>query len=243
MNQIAKTTDLMAVISQVAMNPEADIEKMDRLLQMKERLDSQAAEMRANKAMVKAQREMTPVATDAMNAQTRSKYASYAALDKALRPIYTKHGFSLSFDTSPGDPGWVTVVCHVAHSGGHSRTHQVTLPADGIGAKGNPVMTKTHAAGSAMSYGMRYLLKLIFNVAVGEDDDDGNRAGQTQTITQEQADELASRIDDNRIPMDRFEAWMKRALKVDSIADLNPNGLKTANAQVDAIIKSGKYKV
>jgi ribosomal protein L16 Arg81 hydroxylase len=241
MNEIAKTTDLMAVISQVAMNPEADIEKMDRLLKMKERLDSQAAEMKANKAMVKAQREMSPVATDAMNAQTRSKYASYAALDKDLRPIYTKHGFSLSFDTTQTDPGWVTVVCHVAHSGGHSRTHQVTLPADGIGAKGSPVMTKTHAAGSAMSYGMRYLLKLIFNVAV--DDDDGNRAGQTKTITQEQADELANRIDDNRIPRDRFEAWMKRALKVDSIADLNPNGLKTANTQVDAIIKSGKYKV
>jgi hypothetical protein len=35
-------------------------------------------------------------------------------------------------------------------------------------------MTKTHAAGAAMSYGMRYLLKMIFNVAVGEDDRDGN---------------------------------------------------------------------
>ena len=37
-------------------------------------------------------------------------------------------------------------------------------------------MTKTHAVGSAMSYGVRYLLKLVFNVAVGEDDDDGNTA-------------------------------------------------------------------
>ena len=32
----------------------------------------------------------------------------------------------------------------------------------------------THATGSAVSYGQRYLLKMIFNVAVGEDDRDGN---------------------------------------------------------------------
>ena len=35
-------------------------------------------------------------------------------------------------------------------------------------------MTKTHATGAATQYGMRYLLKMIFNVAVGENDKDGN---------------------------------------------------------------------
>jgi len=35
-------------------------------------------------------------------------------------------------------------------------------------------MTKTHAAGSGMSYGQRYLLKMIFNIAFS--DDDGNKA-------------------------------------------------------------------
>jgi hypothetical protein len=49
------------------------------------------------------------------------------------------------------------------------------MPADGKGAKGGDVMTRTHAAGSAFSYGQRYLLKLIFNIATGEDDD-GNAA-------------------------------------------------------------------
>lgn len=32
------------------------------------------------------------------------------------------------------------------------------------------MMTKTHATGAAMSYGMRYLLKMIFNAAIGEAD-------------------------------------------------------------------------
>jgi hypothetical protein len=64
--------------------------------------------------------------------------------------------------------------CIVSHVGGHSRTYHRDMPADGKGAKGGDVMTKTHAAGAAGSYGARYLLKGIFNVAIGEYDNDGN---------------------------------------------------------------------
>lgn len=55
------------------------------------------------------------------------------------------------------------------------KPYQIDMPADGKGAKGGDVMTKTHATGAAASYGMRYLLKMIFNVAIGEEDRDGNK--------------------------------------------------------------------
>src|SRR5258708_30880683 len=119
-----------------------------------------------------AQAELGPVAADASNPQTKSRYASYPALDRAIRPIYAKHGFSLSFDTGEdAAPDHVRVVCYVAHRTGHKRSYHVDMPADVKGAKGGDVMTKTHATGAAMSYGQRYLLKLIFNIAVGEDRD------------------------------------------------------------------------
>ena len=57
-------------------------------------------------------------------------------------------------------------------------------------------MTKTHATGAAASYGSRYLLKGIFNVAVGEDDDDGNAAEGLETISQIQAAELVALCDE-----------------------------------------------
>jgi len=44
------------------------------------------------------------------------------------------------------------------------------------------VMSRTHATASALSYGMRYLLRLIFNIAVGEGDD-GNKAGAQQQLS------------------------------------------------------------
>jgi hypothetical protein len=121
-----------------------------------------------------AQGDMRQVATDANNPQTRSRYATYAAIDAALRPVYTQHGFSISFGTGDAPEGYVRVVAYVSHVGGHTRQYKADMPADGKGAKGGDVMTKTHAFGAGTSYGMRYLLKMIFNVAIGEYDLDGN---------------------------------------------------------------------
>lgn len=165
----------LAMFERMASDPSVDVDKFERLMQMRERELARVAREHFNAAMSKAQSEMRRVAADANNPQTRSKYASYAALDRELRPVYTDNGFGLSFDTGEAAlPDYVRVLCHVTHAGGHSHTYHVDMPADGKGAKGGDVMTKTHAVGAAMSYGMRYLLKMIFNVAVGEDDNDGN---------------------------------------------------------------------
>jgi hypothetical protein len=190
-------SQLLAVIAQAASNPQIDVTKLERLMDLYERAEKREAEKHFNEAMSGAQSEIRPIAADANNPQTRSKYASYAQLDKALRPIYTKHGFALSFDTAIDAPeSYVGVLCYVSHNAGFSRTYRVNMPADGKGAKGGDVMTKTHAVGSAMSYGSRYLLKLIFNVAVGEDDDDGNRAGDgNEKVNAEQLQNIRDLIE------------------------------------------------
>ena len=179
---------LVSMIERAARDPQVDIDKMERLVAMQERATARNSEQMFNEAMAAAQGEMRSVATDSTNPQTRSRYASYAALDHAMRPIYTQHGFALSFGTAEGAPAeYVRVTCHVSNSG-YTRKYQVDMPADGKGAKGGDVMTKTHAVGSAMSYGQRYLLKMIFNLAIG-DDDDGN-AASGDPITTEQAEAI-----------------------------------------------------
>ncbi len=167
----------LAMIERAARDPAIDVDKLDRLLQMRERENARVAEQAFNAALADAQTEMQPVAADSDNSQTRSRYASYAALDRAVRPVYTKHGFGLSFTTeeAPG-PEQARIVCDVCHAGGHTRRYRVDMPVDGKGARGGDVMTKTHAMGSGISYGMRYLLRMIFNLAIDQDDD-GNAAG------------------------------------------------------------------
>lgn len=178
---IAQPDTIMAIIARASVDPNCDVDKLERLLAIRDKEIAAQAEKEFNQAMKRAQTEMEPISADAMNPQTRSRYARYAKLDRALRPIYTKEGFALSFDTTNSPkPGHERFLCYVTHQRGGARTYHIDMPTDGKGAKGGDVMTATHAVGSAASYGMRYLLKMIFNVAIGEDDDDGNGGGDQE---------------------------------------------------------------
>lgn len=224
---------LMLLIQRAATDPGFDVTKMEKLLEMHERVGARQAEAAFNSAMSEAQSEMGPISADAHNLQTKSKYASYAKLDRVLRPIYVKHGFALSFDEgdSPKEQH-VRIICKVSHKAGHSHPYHKDMPADGKGAKGGDVMTLTHAAGSAMSYGMRYLLKGIFNVAVGEDDNDGN--SDEPRIGPGQIASLEGLISEVKADLPK----LCRMLKINTLADIRVGAFETVKAIIEA--KRGK---
>jgi hypothetical protein len=173
----AQTSDLPQLLDRYLRDPTIDVAKLDQMVALQERMMRWQAETAWNAAMAEAQSKMHAVAYDSNNPQTRSRYTSYATMDAALRPIYSPLGFALSFNTDDSRENFVKIICDVSR-GGHTRRYQIEMPADGKGARGNDVMTKTHATGSAVSYGMRYLLKMIFNVSTGDVDDDGNAASR-----------------------------------------------------------------
>lgn len=204
----AQAVSIIQVIERAVMNPDIDVEKMERLLAMQERVLDRESMQRFNEGMNDAQKELRPVAADASNPQTKSKYASYHALDGALRPIYSRNGFSLSFGTADGAPeSYVRVVCDVMHIGGYTKRYHVDMPADGKGAKGGDVMTKTHAFGAATSYGRRYLVSMIFNISVGEDND-GNNAN-VECISPAQKDEIIGLLKETETDTVKFLAFMR----------------------------------
>jgi hypothetical protein len=208
-NGATELTPMHAMLERVLSQPELDVTKLHELLSLQERVEAERARKEFMVAFNAAQTAMEPIARDADNKQTRSTYATHAALDRALRPLYTQHGFSVSFNTADSPLAeHVRVVCHLAHSGGHERVYQADIPCDGKGAKGNDVMTKTHAVGSAMTYGKRYLLALAFNIALADKDDDGNAAGRkgdgTEPISQDQLDALIELADEVGADRARF---------------------------------------
>lgn len=169
--------NMLQILSSV-INKEGGKEMLETVAKLYREERDDARRIAFNTAMSQVQNEMQRVTPNAQNPQTRSDYATYDRLDAAVRPIYSKHGFSLSFNTKKSDiPDTIDMTCLVSHDGGWSQEYYIPIPADGKGARGNDVMTKTHAAGSAVSYGMRYLLKMIFNIPIGFDDD-GNAAGK-----------------------------------------------------------------
>jgi ERF superfamily len=173
----SESASLLAAIIKVASTPQTDVAKIRELVQLHQSMQDRDAQQRFDEALVACQTELQPVTADAVNQHANNhRYASYAALDRAIRPIYAKHGLALTFTT--GERSTDTSVEVVAFLIGHgqSRRYALLVPADGKGARGSDVMSKTHACASAVSYGMRYLATMIFNLAIDRDDD-GNAAG------------------------------------------------------------------
>ena len=194
--QTTSSSQLLAVLSRMMSDPSVDIERIERGAALYERALARDAETAFNSAMAAAQEEMRPIAANANNPQTRSRYAKYDALDGAVRPIYSKHGFSLSFYQGEGAPeGYIRVQCKLS-CGGHTERPYLDMPADGKGAKGGDVMTKTHATGAGVTYGRRYLLGMIFNLVIGEDRDGNDASDAGATITQEQLTQLIELADE-----------------------------------------------
>lgn len=238
---VVPASSMLEVISRAAADPATDVAKLERLMAMAERIEARNAEQAFAESMTQAQAEMGRVSADAHNPSTKSKYASYAALDRAVRPIYAKHGFALSFGTGEGaQTDCVRVICTVSHRAGHSRLYHVDMPADGKGAKGGDVMTKTHAVGAALSYGSRYLLKLIFNVAVGEDDDDGNGAlDGNENIGAEELDWIKDMIERSHSDLEKFCTIV---MKVESLADIKKRDMPRAREALNEALNYWQRK-
>jgi hypothetical protein len=248
-------SSLLDVILRAGSDPAFDVEKFGRLVQIQrdeqDRQDARAdreaeleAEAAFNAAMTEVQRQMGRVAADAANTSTRSRYASYGALDRVVRPLYTDAGFNISFneDIAAAGADVVRVLAYVTHTAkgakrSHCRTFHTDISADGKGAKGGDVMTKTHAHVSATSYGKRVLLGMIFNIATGNDDD-GNKASAKVTeapslpgtITAAQADEIRNLLDDRGIAPRAFLQFVRLA----RIEDIGVEHFDRAKAKINS---------
>lgn len=184
-----QATSLVQALAAAAADPRTDMDKMERLFAMHQTMVKQQAEAAFNDAMARAQAKIVPIATNAYNTHTQSRYAKLAAITKEITPIVTAEGLALSYDSykpeydkdgkeiNPPASGWHRIIAIVSHRDGHTRRYHLDLPLDDVGSQGKVNKTGVQAMGSTTSYGRRYLACMIFNVAT-MDDDDGNGGGK-----------------------------------------------------------------
>lgn len=226
---VSEAGALIQAIERAALNPQVDVEKMERLLAMQERILTRNAETAFNASMRAAQEEMPKVLRNKRNDQTSSNYADLEKVNEIIVPVYTKHGFSLSFGTGDTQtPGHIRITCLVSHVDGHSRPYFCDMPLDLAGIKGNQNKTATHAHGSTMSYGRRYLTLLIFNVTLTNEDRDGNQPGDT--INEDQIANLQALIEEVKADKAKFLKF----LRVGDLADLAANRYSAAVKALEA---------
>lgn len=229
---------MISMIERVVCDPNASVEKLERMLAMKERLEDRAREEEAraqvkayHQAMAICQSQLKVVAKNKSNSQTHSTYADLAALSKAADPVIHKNGFSLSFAPAGiAENGDQLLEWTIAHSEGHIKTGVAAIPSDKAGAQGKVNKTNMHAFGSSITYGRRYLKLMLFDIATG--DDDGNAAGST-LITDEQVDELIELADSLDVDKAGFCKWAQ----IESFSDIRVTDFQKAKS---AILAKGK---
>lgn len=173
---ISTDTSIMAVISRAAADPTCDIEKMERLLAMHERMQAKTAEQAFNAAMAQMQCEIPTVFEAAVNLHTGNAYATLDDITRTLKPIMQRHGFAITFKVENIDKA-IRVTGILMHSGGHREETTMQLPLD-IGKGRNDVQS----VGSSTTYGKRYVMSALLNITTGETrDDDGQSSDGSAT--------------------------------------------------------------
>lgn len=193
---------LISMIERAARDPSVDIDKMQRLFEMHERMQATTAKREFWGAFAVMQPKLPTIGRngaiktnekDQAGNKTgkqvkQSKYALWEDIDEAARPVYTAHGFSLSFRITQ-TPERLTTTAVLAHQCGHSEETSFSSPIDNSGSKNN-----VQGWGSAFSYGKRYTGTALLNIVTRGEDDDGKAAGAPSTITEEQVIELRDMI-------------------------------------------------
>jgi len=178
MNELTPSNGaLMSFIERAAKDDTFDVSKFETLLRVRRDEAHDHARRVFNAAMAACQSEMEPVLRGSTNPGVRSKYAKLEAIDQQMRPIYTRHGFSVRFGSAPPpQPGWMRITCTVAHESGYFEENYLDSPVTTQGSQGGRIaMTPVQAVGSVVTYLRRYLLGMVFNIVqadvVGEDND------------------------------------------------------------------------
>ena len=199
---ITPNTMLMKAVEQGA-----DLDKLEKLMELQERWEKSEAKKAYTIAMSEF-RVNCPIIDKTRKAYT-GKYAGLAETLGQINDSLGKAGLSHSWRTDQADKG-ITVTCCITHIQGHQECTSMTAPADTSGSK-NPIQ----AIASTITYLERYTLFAILGLASKEQDDDGQSAG-IERINEDQVTAINDLLNKTRSDIPKFLKWLK-AESVDQI--------------------------
>lgn len=175
---------LASFIERAAVNPDFDVNKFGELLRMQKDVEHDQARKAFNRAMAAAQADMLPIVRDAKNSHLNNRYAKLETIDAAIRPIYTTHGFSVRYGSAPSPhEGWMRITCTVAHEGGYFEENYLDAPVSTTGSQGGRMaVTPVQAIGSTVTYLRRYLLGMVWNAVLADEDDDDGEGTRVRSV-------------------------------------------------------------
>ena len=175
-------------------------------------------------AISMAQGEIENASKNSANPHFKSKYADLAEVINCIRPVFSKHGLSVTqFPSYEG--GVVSVETVIAHKSGQWMSGTISAPVSKQDAQG---------VGSATTYCRRYSLAAVACLAQ-EDDDAENaigmntKASPAKSITDSQIADLTALMEQVGSDSSKFCAYFK----INRIAELHASEYGRAVAMLE----------
>lgn len=203
----------------------ANVETLDKLMNLQERWEKNQARKNFDAAVSKAKATIPPIVRNATGHNSK-KYVDFAAIAKVVDPILAANGLAYRFRTTQADR--INVTC-ILFGHGHAEESSLSGPPDKTGSKND-----IQAIGSTLTYLQRYSLVQALGLAAS-DDDDGKGARDTGPVSDEQAETILKLVTETKANIDKFLEWAG----AESISDIPAPKYADAVAMLNAKKKQG----
>lgn len=223
---------------QIAVQQGADLDKLEKLMQLQERWESNEARKAFVSAMSSFKANPPEIFKNKHVKFGNTEY-DHATLDNvsiAIGESLSKHGLSHRWETSQTE-GKIKVTCVITHNLGHSEEVALESTADTSGAKNS-----IQAIGSTVTYLQRYTLLAATGMAVQDQDDDG-KGSDKKTLSDAKFQDFKSRIEAQLTKDMAKKIWQESVKACESIGDVaSANLLKQVMLDHAKFIDSTKAK-
>ena len=156
---------------EMAINQNADIEKLERLMDLQDRWNADQARKAFNVALANFQAICPQIRK--LKQGHNYKYAPLADIVAQVKTPLSASGLSYRFEQDHSN--MISVTCIVSHTDGHSERTTMTAMPDGSGSK-----NQVQAIGSTVQYLMRYTFIGALGITTADEDIDGRLPQQEQ---------------------------------------------------------------
>lgn len=171
--QLAMRADVDAAKVSALADVYIRLQEQNRAWDRADRAEAARLEYLSDKALMQAELPVLDKTTP--NQEGKGKFVDFGELWEACFPVWTAHGFAVSFDIVPTDNGLIRLKLLLDHRGGHREEYFAPdTPPDTTGPRGTPNKTIPQGNQSTITYVQRGLLTRALGIAMKREDDDGN---------------------------------------------------------------------
>lgn len=160
-------------LMEIAINQNADVEKLEKLMAMQERWDANNARKAYFEALTRFQAKCPVIKK--RKAGHNYMYAPLSDIVQQIKEPLQSCGLSFRFEQSHADA--IEITCVVTHVDGHSERTSMKADADTSGSKNT-----IQAAGSAVTYLQRYTLIGALGITTADEDMDGRLGNEVNWL-------------------------------------------------------------